>query len=151
MSPDTTQARDLAKTIRRAMQLGQIEVYGERSRFYHRGLYSNSTSLWSHSPAAALQQPGKYLITTRPDQSISLAVLRKGDFDHLFNPLMSGQQSVNQALEALCAQLDELEQERFPVDGIASYQLEPNGHYKYIILFRPLKTQQLLDIEPVSI
>jgi len=150
MTINPNHPESLLNTIRRAMQLGQIEVYGRRARFYHRGLYSNGTSLWSHTPTTALLQSGNYMVTTCPQQSLSLAVLRKGDFERLFFPLINLNGSVSNALARLCNQINEL-RDRFPVNGIASYPLEPNGHYQYVILFRPLDCLMLLDIEPVTI
>ncbi|MBY4675603.1 hypothetical protein [Marinobacterium arenosum] len=139
---------ELEPLIQRALKQGQIESYGSRTRLYKHGIYSNDTSLWSHSPALALNQPGHYLITVQPKQSLNLAILHKADFDRLLQLATHRPEPIQCALNTLCQQLNEM---TLPdgVDGFASYRLDPGHHYQHIIVFRPLQVLALYDIEQV--
>ncbi|MCV6589614.1 MAG: hypothetical protein OIF57_11355 [Marinobacterium sp.] len=136
----------LEHMLRRASQQGQIESYGPRTHLYRHGLYSNTTSLWSHSPALALNHPGRYLITVQPQQSLRLAILRKDEFDQLLHESWAEEGSITQALNRLCSCLDRCSWHS-AIDGFASYRLDPGPHYHHIIIFRPLQSLALTDIE----
>lgn len=148
MSSDMSLSAVLEQMMQRAAQQGQVESYGPRTRLYRHGLYSNDTSLWSHSPALALNHPGQYLITVQPQQSLRLAILRKGDFDRLVHASWIKEGSVNLALEQLCHRLNN-QSLLSTIDGFASYRLDPGPHYQHIIVFRPLNVLALYDIEQV--
>ena len=138
----------LEQLLLRASLQGQIESYGPRTLLYRHGLYSNDTSLRSHSPALALNHPGRYLVTVQPQQSLQLAVLRKGDFDRLLHQHWMAEGSISQALNQLCQRLNRLVL-LTTIDGFASYRLDPGPHYQHIVIFRPLEVLALYDIEQV--
>jgi len=138
----------LEQMMQRATQQGQIESYGPRTLLYRHGLYSNDTTLWSHSPALALNHPGRYLVTVQPQQSLRLAILRKGDFDRLVHENWISSGSISQALTMLCQRLNRLSP-LSTIDGFASYRLDPGPHYQHIVIFRPLDVLALYDIEQV--
>lgn len=148
MNTRMTLAADLEQMMQRATQQGQIESYGPRTRLYRHGIYSNATSLWSHSPALALNHPGNYLVTVQPQQSLTLAILRKDEFDRLLHRSWIEAGSISLALTQLCRRLSELPPPG-GIDGFASYRLDPGPHYQHIIIFRPLEVFALYDIEQV--
>lgn len=148
MNTPRSLATVLEQMMQRATQQGQIESYGPRTLLYRHGLYSNDTTLWSHSPALALNHPGHYLVTVQPQQSLRLAILRKGDFDRLVHQSWIDSGSITLALAMLCQHLNRLSQFS-TIDGFASYRLDPGPHYQHIVVFRPLDVLALYDIEQV--
>jgi len=138
----------LEHLLQRASLQGQIESYGSRTLLYRHGFYCNDTTLWSHSPALALNHPGRYLVTVQPQQSLRLAILRKGEFDQLLHQNWVASGSISQALDQLCQRLNRLDL-LSAIDGFASYRLDPGPHYQHIVIFRPLEVLALFDIEQV--
>jgi|GEM_PF-1244915 len=134
--------------LQQALQKGHVEIYSPRTQFYHCGLYSDATTLWSHSPTLLLPHSGHYLVTTVPADAVRLAILPKADFDTLWRAAADAGDRMYDAIEKLCALLTRYKPE-LSIDGFASYRLEGGIHYRYIILFRPLQSMALKDLEMI--
>ncbi len=163
-APDQDLLRQLDQQLQQAIEASQIEVYGQPSQFYHRGYYSNRTSLWSHSPTLLVQHNTGYLITATPKAALRLAILPVQSLIPFITALIThGPSSVTASrpdapsarlddigpgLERLCAAL-ELYCPSCALDGFATLALEGGNHYRHVLLFRPLDSLQLHDIEPL--
>ncbi len=153
----------LDQQLQQAIETSQVEVYGQPSHLYHRGYYSNRTSLWSHSPTLLEHQHQGYLITATPKAALRLAILPiqaiipllrtplAPDADTATVPPNTTPQrleDIGPGLERLCAALEHY-CPSIGLDGFATLALQGGNHYRLILLFRPLEALQLYDIEPL--
>nr|WP_158651796.1 hypothetical protein [Marinobacterium profundum] len=162
-APEQDLLQQLDQQLQQAIETSQIEVYGQPSHFYHRGYYSNSTSLWSHSPTLLEYQSHGYMITATPKAALRLAILPVQGIIPLLRTSTAPEASettappsttpnrledIGPGLERLCTAL-----ERYcpscGLDGFATLALQGGNHYRHILLFRPLEALQLYDIEPL--
>ncbi|NVK43624.1 MAG: hypothetical protein HWE39_20460 [Oceanospirillaceae bacterium] len=140
--------RKLNELLQLAVENSQVEVYGARSLIYHGGFYSNRTSLWSHSPTLLDRPERGYLITATPKSALRLAVLSPETLGYLVSESDSVTDRLSDHLQVLC----ELIEQYCPLcglDGFALNPLEGGNHYRHIVLFRPLDTLNLHDMEPL--
>ncbi|MCP8686166.1 hypothetical protein [Marinobacterium sedimentorum] len=153
----------LDQQLQQAIETSQVEVYGQRSHFYHRGYYSNRTSLWSHSPSLLEHQDQGYLITATPMAALRLAILPTQALIPLLRTSLAPEapgapapptakparmEDIGPGLLRLCAALEGY-CPSCGLDGFATLALEGGNHYRHILLFRPLEALQLYDIEPL--
>ncbi|UTW10504.1 hypothetical protein [Marinobacterium rhizophilum] len=162
-APEQDLLLQLDRQLQQAIDNCQIEVYGQPSQFYHRGYYSNRTSLWSHSPTLLPKHNSGYLITATPKAALRLAIVPVQSLVPFIAPLIGPQatpatstrpdtqprlEDIGQGLGRLC----ELLEHYCPscgLDGFATLALEGSNHYRHVLLFRPLDALQLYDIEPL--
>ena len=138
----------LDEQLQQAIETSQIEIYGQPSRFYHRGFYSNRASLWSHSPTLLEAKSRGYLITATPKNALRLAILPAQAIIPLLGETAAHFEDIGPGLERLCKAL-ECYCPCCPLDGFATLALEGGSHYRHILLFRPLDALELYDIEPL--
>jgi hypothetical protein len=182
--PEKDLLLQLDQQLQHAIETSQIEVYGQLSHLYHRGFYSNRTSLWSQSPTLLAHRRRGYLINATPKAALRLAILPTNALVPLIVPLMmlrivplaaprrvpfkavpvapraaSGQtpppdasafclDDIGPGLERLCEAMEHY-CPSCGLDGFATQALEGGNHYRHILLFRPLDSLALYDIEPL--
>lgn len=148
VAPQQERIRKLNELLQLAVESSQVEVYGVRSLIYHGGFYSNRTSLWSHSPTL-LEKPDRgYLITATPKSILRLAILAPESVETMLPATATGSHGLAVGLQELCADIEQY----CPLcglDGFALIPLQGGLHYRHIVLFRPLDTLALYDIEPL--
>jgi hypothetical protein len=163
-APEQDLLLQLDQQLQQAIDGCQVEVYGQPSQLFHRGYYSNRTSLWSHSPTLLTERSSGYLITATPKAALRLAILPVQSLVPLIAPLITPEsapataqrpdaslprlEDIGPGLGRLC----ELLEHYCPscgLDGFATLALEGGNHYRHVLLFRPLDALQLHDIEPL--
>lgn len=183
-APEKDLLLQLDQQLQQAIETSQIEVYGQLSHLYHRGFYSNRTSLWSHSPTLLAHRRRGYLITATPKDALRLAVLPVKALAPLIVPLLALRivpldavrtvpfkaapidlgaasaltppskakaahlEDIGPGLERLCEAMEHY-CPSCGLDGFATQALEGGNHYRHILLFRPLDSLALYDIEPL--
>ncbi|MFC6670251.1 hypothetical protein [Marinobacterium aestuariivivens] len=147
--PEQYLIRRLNELLQLAVESSLVEVYGPPSHLYHCGLYSNQTSLWSHSPGL-LEPPDRgYLITATPKSVLRLAILSNEAVKPLFDEQVANPEGLGRALETICGTI-EYYCPLCGLDGFALTPLDGGIHYRHIVLFRPLDALNLYDIEPLE-
>lgn len=134
----------LQKDIANACALGEVETYSPGTFFYHRGIYSHATSIWSHSPFISRHQRGRFSICAQPGERVRLARLSDKQLNALITHFRRHPSEDIVALERLCPLL---ERPAFELDGFTACPLENPHLYQYILLFDPLASLTLYDIE----
>ncbi|ANG61323.1 hypothetical protein A8C75_01820 [Marinobacterium aestuarii] len=162
-APEQDLLLQLDQQLQQAIETRQVEVYGQPSHLYHSGYYSNSTSLWSHSPALLEHQNRGYLITATPKAALRLAILPVQAIIPLLRTSITPEaceatapptatpnrlEDIGPGLERLCTALESY-CPSIGLDGFATLALEGGNHYRHVLLFRPLDSLQLYDIEPL--
>lgn len=131
---------------------GQLETFGPETNFFHNGIYSHATSVWSHSLDTPDQPSGPFRVIARPQELCRLVTLPDERFHALTTHFKLAPQGTCQALETLCQHLQSSEPFLSPatsLDGLAAIPMNGSAHhYRYLILFDPLKSLQLYDIAP---
>ena len=114
---------------------------------YHRGVYSNATSLWTKNPKALQTQAGRFDICAQLSDSLCLLVLNKQQWQNLCQHLAIGVNDTAATLNTFCELFNNSNLE-LPTQLYGfTCDVEDSASPPLMLLFKPLKNLLLYDIQ----